>query len=201
VGEDIRQAFDLLTQAAEVLTEKTGIMMRCKEPRADEDNAQVEIPIEYSRGGPRRQSLPAVKVHLSFEEPLFTTPERRPVRPHYTEVNPFSLVAYSKIEIVAEKVRALLQQQEKWPRPRDLYDLWYILCHKGETFDQSQLRELFERKCRVRGIPADISRLRSKLLYEWNREAWTSQLLTMIKTAPEYDLVWTQWIAKCEELL
>ncbi|EKD21990.1 MAG: hypothetical protein ACD_87C00224G0001 [uncultured bacterium] len=68
-------------------------------------------------------------------------------------------------------------------------------------FDQSQLRRLFEQKCQVRGIPADISRLCSKHLHEWNREAWTSQLPTMLKTAPEYDLVWTEWTAKCEELL
>lgn len=135
-------------QVVGVLTEKTGIMLRCKNPRADEDN----------------------------------------------------LTVYSKIEIVAEKVRALIQQQEKWPRPRDLYDLWYITCHKGEMFDRSHLRRLFEQKCRIRGIPADISRLQSKHLYEWNREAWTSQLLTMLKTAPEYDLIWTEWTAKCKEL-
>jgi len=200
-GDDVRQTLDILMQAAGVIAEKTGIVIRCKEPRADEENAQVEIPIEYSRGGPRRQSLPAVKVHFSFEEPLLTSPEQRPVRPPYAEINPFSFSAYSMIEIVAEKMRVLIQQQEKWPRPRDLYDLWYITCHKGESFDLSQLRRLFEQKCRVRGIPADTSLLRSKHLYEWNREAWTSQLLNMLKAAPEYELVWTQWVAKCEELL
>lgn len=201
MGDDVRQALDVLMQAMGMLSEKTGIILRCKEPRTDEDNTQVEIPIEYSRSGPRRQSLPAVKIHLSFKEPLLTSPEERPVRPPYTEINPFSLAVYSKIEIVAEKMRALLQQQEKWPRPRDLYDLWYITCHKGETFDRSQLRRLFEQKCRVRGIPADVSRLRSKHLYEWSKEAWTSQLQTMLRTAPEYEVAWTEWTVKCEELL
>lgn len=200
-GDDPRQAIDILTRASGLLTEKTGIILRCKQPHTDEDNAQVEIPIEYSRGGPRRQSLPAVKVHLSFEEPLLTSPEECQVRPSYAEIMPFPLAAYSKIEIVAEKVRALLQQQDKWPRPRDLYDLWYITCHKGETFDRNQLRLLFEQKCRARGIPADINRLHSEHLYEWNREAWTNQLLPLLRTAPKYDLVWTEWTAKCEELL
>jgi hypothetical protein len=200
-GNEVGQTLDILMKAVVAISEKTGILMRCKEPRADEDHAQIEIPIEYSRGGPRRQALPAVKVHFSSEEPLLTSPEQRLVRPPYTEINPFSITAYSKIEIVAEKMRTLIQQQEKWPRPRDLYDLWYITCYKGETFDRSQLRGLFERKCHVRGIQADIDRLRSKHLYEWNRKAWSSQLLTMLKAAPEYDLVWTQWVAKCEELL
>lgn len=200
-GEVVRQAYDLLLGVARKLTEDTGIMMRCKEPRADEDHTQIEIPIEYSRGGPRRQSLPAVKVHLSFEEPLLAPPENRPVRPSYDGMEPFTLAAYSKIEIVAEKVRALLQQQEKWPRPRDLYDLWFILCSRGETFNKSHFRSLFVEKCRIRGISPDIDRLRSKHLYEWNREAWSSQLMPMIRTAPEYDLVWSQWIVKSEELL
>ncbi|MBN1104196.1 MAG: nucleotidyl transferase AbiEii/AbiGii toxin family protein [Deltaproteobacteria bacterium] len=199
--DNVRHAFDVLVQAVGVLTEKTGIMLRCKEPRADEENAQVEIPIEYSRGGSRRQSLPAVKVHLSFREPLLTSAEERLVRPFHAEPMPFSLAAYSLIEIVAEKLRALLQQQEKWPRPRDLYDLWYITCHEGESFDRDQLRRMFEKKCQVRGIPADTRRLHSKQLYEWNRGAWTNQLLTMLRTAPEYDLVWTEWASKCELLL
>jgi predicted nucleotidyltransferase component of viral defense system len=200
-GDDIRQALDVLMQAVGPLAEQTGIMLRCKEPRADEDSAQVEIPIEYSRGGPRRQSLPVVKIHLSFDEPLLTSPEERLVRPSYTGFTPFSLAAYSKIEIVAEKARALLQQQEKWPRPRDLYDLWYITCYKEETFDRDQLRRLFEQKCRIRNVPADIGLLRSEHLHEWNREAWTNQLLPMLSSAPEYDLVWAEWIAKSEELL
>ena len=198
---DVRQARDILMRAVAILTEESGILMRCKELRADTDNTQIEIPIEYSRGGPRRQSLPVVKVHLSFEEPLLTAPEERPVRPSYTEPGPFTLITYSKIEMVAEKIRALLQQQEIWPRPRDLYDLWYITCFKGEVFDRSQLQRLFEQKCQIRGIPADIKRLHSEYLREWNRKAWANQLLPMLGVAPEYDLIWSEWTKKCEDLL
>ena len=49
-----------------------------------------------------------------------------------------------QLEIVAEKLRALLQQQDKWPRPRDLYDLWFILCQQREPVPTKQLRELFQ---------------------------------------------------------
>lgn len=32
--------------------------------------AEISIPIEYNRGGARRQGLPQVKVHLTFDEPV-----------------------------------------------------------------------------------------------------------------------------------
>jgi predicted nucleotidyltransferase component of viral defense system len=53
--------------------------------------------------------------------------EVRVVTPHYAGLRSFRVTAYSLLEIAAEKLRALLQQQDKWPRPRDLYDLWYVL--------------------------------------------------------------------------
>jgi hypothetical protein len=98
-------------------------------------------------------------------------------------------------------MRALIQQQDKWPRPRDLYDLWYITCLKGETFDRCRLRGLFEQKCRVRSLLADPGRLRSEHLREWNRKAWNNQLVPMLRSAPDYDLVWNEWAARSEGLL
>lgn len=200
-GDDPGAAERVLTEVAARVRERSGLVMACKDPRSDEENAQVEIPIEYSRGGPRRHALPTVKVHLSFKEPLLISPEVRPVHPFGDELSPFSLTAYSKIEIVAEKLRALLQQQAKWPRPRDLYDLWYITCSKGESFDRSELRRLFEQKCQVRDVCADPAGLSSRHLYDWNRAAWANQLVPMVQNAPDYDEVWRQWTGKCQDLL
>lgn len=201
VGEGTQKSLDLLTRASKLITDETGILLRCKEPLAGGDGAQVEIPVEYSRGGPRRQALPAVKIHPSFDEPLLTPPAERAVQPSWPGISPFTIWAYSMIEIVAEKMRALIQQQDRWPRPRDLYDLWYICCLKGETFDRARLRELLEQKCRVRSIVVDPSRLRSDHLPEWNRNAWTSQLIPMLRSAPDYDLVWNEWTTRSEGLL
>jgi predicted nucleotidyltransferase component of viral defense system len=109
--------------------------------------------------------------------------------------------AYSLLEIAAEKLRVLLQQQEKWPRPRDLYDLWFILCERSEPMDGTQLQALFERKCEVRGVRPDVSLLTSATLKEWNRAAWTTQLVPMVKAAPDYDRVWADWVRAWAALL
>jgi predicted nucleotidyltransferase component of viral defense system len=191
----------LLAAVTGALTAATGVRLTAAEPRAEPAEAQAEIAVSYSRGGPRRQSLPVVRVHLSFDEPLLAEPEERWVHSAYSEPGPFSIVAYSKLEIVAEKLRALLQQQERWPRPRDLYDLWYITCHEREVFDRGRLRELFERKCGVRAVVPDVEGLRSDRLYEWNRKAWSMQLSSVLRTVPDYDQVWAEWVTRCKELL
>jgi predicted nucleotidyltransferase component of viral defense system len=132
-------------------------------------------------------------VHLTFDEPILTRPVARQVSPQYAEIHPFKTKAYSKKEIVAEKMRALLQQQGKWPRPRDLYDLWFILCRSKEDFDRSEIRELFVKKCQARQIEPDLQGLISKNLKEWNRGVWNNLLGPMLKTVPAYDDVWSEW--------
>ncbi len=94
-----------------------------KEPLTVPGDFQIEIPVEYNRGGARRQGLPQVKVHLTFDEPILDQAIVRSVEPGYSDLSVFRITAYSKKEILAEKLRSLLQQQKKWPRPRDLYAL------------------------------------------------------------------------------
>jgi uncharacterized protein len=197
---NISKAMGLLDEVAQEVEKESGIHLRVKEPQDAENEAQIEIGLEYSRGGPRRQRLPAVKVHLTFDEPLLVQPERKSVHPLYPDVPPFIVSSYAKIEIVAEKMRALLQQQKKWPRPRDLYDLWCILCRNDERLPREELTDLFKRKCEVRGVSPDPARLISDDLLEWNRQAWTNQLAPMLKEPPDYDEVWKAWVGICKDL-
>jgi hypothetical protein len=122
------------------------------------------------------------------------------VNPRYSDLSAFKISAYSKEEIVAEKMRALLQQQKKWPRPRDLYDLWFILCRSGERFPREELKKLFVEKCLVRRVQPDREGLISENLKEWNRKAWGNLLGPMLKTLPDYDEVWGEWIAVCRKI-
>ena len=116
---NIGSSSEILNNAVRVIENETGLKMIVKAGQASGGEEQLEIPVEYSRGGPRRQGLPAVRVHLTFDEPVLIEPEACKVVPPYSDLTPFSISAYSKLEIIAEKMRALIQQQEKWPRPRD----------------------------------------------------------------------------------
>lgn len=194
-GQDnLNESLRLLDTVVERILNESGIRLSIREPLSGHGNFQIEIPVEYNRGGARRQGLPQVKLHLTFDEPVLDGSVKRLVEPVYSDLSSFSISVYSKKEIVAEKLRSLLQQQKKWPRPRDLYDLWYILCNSGEVFSWAELRPLFEKKCRIRNIDPDISGLTSDALREWNENAWTDRLGPMLKNLPDFDSAWNEWV-------
>jgi len=197
---DLEATQEALRRVAVWVQENSGIRTGVKTPRTIPGDFQVEIPVEYSRGGMRTRGLPSLKVHLTFDEPLLTEPVTCPINPSYSDLSQFELTAYSKKEIIAEKMRTLLQQQKKWPRPRDLYDLWFILCHLKEDYEPKELRTLFDKKCQVRKIEPNLRDLASENLKEWNRAAWENQLKPLMKDVPDFGKVWKEWVGRCGEL-
>jgi len=191
----------LLDKVAAWVLRESGIRLSGQAPVTAPGDFQIEIPVEYDRGGTRRQGLPQVKVHLTFDEPVLDEAVARSVASGYSDLSAFSITTYSKKEILAEKLRSLLQQQKKWPRPRDLYDLWYILCESGERFSWKELKPLFDEKCRVRGVQPDIAGLTSDTLREWNEKAWRDRLWPMLKDVPDFDRVWKEWVKTFYELV
>jgi predicted nucleotidyltransferase component of viral defense system len=109
------------------------------------------------------------------------------------------VIAYSKEEVLTEKMRALLQQKSKWPRPRDLYDLWFILCHKAERFEWEILHSLFAEKCRARQIEPDVDLLVSETLKSANERIWQKQLEMLMREVADFNEVWRDWIAFCKQ--
>jgi len=194
-------ARDLLSGVSEWVQANAFLRLSVIGARTIEGDFQVEIPIEYSRGGARRHGLPEIKIHLTFDEPILTEPVARSVTPLYSDLSAFTVATYSKEEILAEKMRALLQQQTKWPRPRDLYDLWFILCHEGEKFDWARLRGLFSGKCRARKIDPNPSLLVSDVLKSINERVWSPQLSAVMAAVPSFAQVWQDWQAFCKTRL
>lgn len=193
-GDNLAASLRLLDMVTAWVVQESGIRLSMRESLTVPGDFQIEIPLEYNRGGARRQSLPQVKVHLTFDEPVLDKAVDRLVTPDYPDLSPFGITVYSKKEILAEKLRSLLQQQKKWPRPRDLYDLWYILCKSGEQFSWKELKLLFDEKCRVRAVRPDIKGLTSDTLREWNENAWRDRLGPMLQNLPDFDNVWKEWV-------
>jgi len=192
--EGLEEARLLLNRAVSWIQVTSGILMEIKFLNDYPGDFQVEIPIEYRRGGLRRQGLPCVKIHLTFDEPILTKTVRCLVKPQYSDLSDFYIPAYSKTEIIAEKMRALIQQQNRWPRPRDLFDLWFILCQSREHFSPEELRKLFSQKCQVRQIEPDTLGLVSENLREWIKGAWPHVMGALMKTVPEFEKVWHDWV-------
>src|SRR5208283_2548063 len=106
-GDNLEISAKLLQKTADKVQGESGIRLMVKEPQTIPRDFQIEIPLEYSRGGPRRQGLPQVKVHLTFDEPILNRPVVCSIKPHYSDLAAFKVHSYAKKEIVAEKLRAL----------------------------------------------------------------------------------------------
>jgi hypothetical protein len=142
------------------------------------------------------EPLCRLKVEISQDEVLLLPVERRHLQHEFPEALTAELACYSIEEIVAEKLRALLQSRSRlsergWGASRvcrDYYDLWSIL-------KRSQLRlalfpDLVAKKCSHRGVAfADVSDFFAQELITVARQEWDRQLRPFVFDCPTVDEV------------
>lgn len=87
-----------------------------------------------------------VKIEITKEE----TTRKADVKkmPKVFDYQTFDVRVYPLEEILAEKMRAILQRRNK--KIRDYYDVWRLL--KTRKFEKERVKELFLEKCKNKGI-------------------------------------------------
>jgi len=100
-----------------------------------------------------------VMVEVSMDEPVLRPAPEREVIHEYGEELDTRVKVYSLEEVVAEKLRAILQHAEKlhergWSRSRarDYYDLWRVLNAYRDRLQLDGFASLLQQKCQVRGV-------------------------------------------------
>jgi len=96
--------------------------------------------------------------------------------------------AYSISEIIAEKLRALIQRN----RPRDIYDIWYIMNSNIEI-DRSAIKELLLLKAENKNIEIiSAEQFVNPIKQKKNKRAWQSSLGQHLASNafPEFDFVY-----------
>jgi predicted nucleotidyltransferase component of viral defense system len=131
----------------------------------------------YYRGPLGRPSLCRVLFDLTKHEPVEDIPSRQPVFHPYSDTLPSGVAVqtYSLNELLAEKTRALFERT----RPRDLYDVVFILENRPEAVDLGLACRVFEKKCRSKGLDVPT----------------TDQLISAIENAPELRSEWSNMLA------
>jgi predicted nucleotidyltransferase component of viral defense system len=85
---------------------------------------------------------------VTLDEPVLLPPQRRvAVVPFFPNLRPV-LLTYALEEILAEKMRSILQRG----KARDYYDVWRLLKEKRASVDPSLARSILESKCRHKGL-------------------------------------------------
>jgi hypothetical protein len=86
---------------------------------------------------------------VTLDESVLLSPQRRPVViALFEDLHP-TVLSYSLEEILAEKLRSILQRG----KARDYYDVWRLLQEKADHFDPGVVRSIMVQKCAHKGLP------------------------------------------------
>ncbi len=106
-----------------------------------------------------RTPLTKIKLEISRDEHLVYPTVEKPILHEYGEILPQHIKVYALEEILTEKYRGILQNQERlkikgWVRSRvrDFYDLWRILTQFKNEVNLVNFREAFNTKCKHKSI-------------------------------------------------
>jgi predicted nucleotidyltransferase component of viral defense system len=107
----------------------------------------------------QKQALTRVMIETTLDEKLLKPSVVRKVIHEYGEPLEAEVKVYTLEEVVAEKLRAILQHAAKleergWgrSRARDYYDLWRVLSTYKEHLDFSGFVPLLHEKCALRNV-------------------------------------------------
>lgn len=145
--------------------------------------------------------LVRVKVEITHDEPILLPASERLMLHDYEDLREelpgVRLATYALEAIVAEKLRALRQTQQRlqdrgWSRPRarDYYDLWRLLSDRGESIDSQLVQRILPAKLAHRGVSYQTGEdfFTPQLVAE-ARTHWKSNLGTFVADLPDIEVV------------
>jgi predicted nucleotidyltransferase component of viral defense system len=139
--------------------------------------------------------LCSIKVEITTDEPLLLPAADRALLHGYAEDLTATLRCYSLEEIVAEKLRTMLQAEKrleegKWLRncARDYYDLWRLCASPDVVVDYAEVGSILPAKLAVRGVQAaTVDDFFPARVVEGASRQWGSSLATLVRPLPEFE--------------
>lgn len=159
---------------------------------------KVEIKFWGADHNPNQRPLPASRwqtgIHLdiSFSEQLVLPSVVRQIKHPYPDVAMVinEAVCYDLKELVAEKIRALLQRN----RPRDIYDVWFLGFGLPED-DLPVIKNLLFEKSHQKNLTiTGVDDFVNPNKYQKNSQAWSNSIAHQVSlnNLPGFDIVYQQ---------
>lgn len=126
-------------------------------------------------------SIQTIMMEISLREEVLDKASTMLITPTYQDLSPYFVKVMSLDEILAEKVRALITRSKL--RPRDLYDIYFIL-HKGGHFGL----EMVNKKLAYYNIKFSSNHF-LKRVKEMQGTLWNKELSLLMKDVPEYNTI------------
>lgn len=181
----------VLVEATKTAAEKSGIELpeNLIEVRPTKDKLgrpAFQGRISY-RGPLATPFFPRVLLDITQHEAVLDEPEGRiPFHPYPDVLPPATVIGtYTLNELLAEKTRALYERT----RPRDLYDVIYLLENKRDAFDLSRAHALFVQKCASKNFdPPNRASLLDRIQDDGElRSEWENMLAHQLPVLPRLD--------------
>lgn len=151
---------------------------------------------------PRNQTPPSVerwqtkiKIEIILFELMIFEVVQKEISHQYSDIialNPNFIPCYSINEVMAEKLRALVQRS--YTAPRDFYDIWYL--HKNyPDLDCNEIVKGFHKKMEFKGLQfTGLDQLMNEDDDKKLRASWKNSLAHQIHSdgLPDFDLVKTE---------
>jgi len=133
---------------------------------------------------------------VTTREKVLLSPYERNIIHGYEQRLAGTILTYQLEEIIAEKIRAILQFAKKlhergWGRSRvrDYYDLWRIFRQYHDQINFNALPELVQEKCSLKNIQfCSVDDLFQERLIEYLQE-WDRWLAPLVPIIPNKDQV------------
>lgn len=150
----------------------------------------LDITIGYAKKGSAQekgfqkgQSTNTISLEISFKDQVYQFQELYLFDAHVC------VKSFTINELVAEKLRALVQQKKEFRgrfRRQDIYDIWYLLKYHKYKIEESKVFEILIPKCESRGIELSRSTLDDAEIYERAKADWSTIALE-INSLPDFD--------------
>lgn len=153
----------LLEKIVKLVTERTGIPLYVQELKQlkfkDKPTGFSAIVKFWGADHPRNQAPPSpqrwhtsIKIEIILYEEMIFPPVERQVYHEYSDSlseTANAVPCYSLQEILAEKLRALIQRS--YTAPRDFYDIWYLSQNVPEL-NWLEIVKAFRQKMKFKGL-------------------------------------------------
>ena len=144
-----------------------------------------------------RQLHTRVKIEITLDEEVLKPTLKRRVIHEYGEPLEAEIRTYALEEIVAEKLRAILQHIERlhtqgWSRSRarDYYDLWRIMGVYREQLDLSNFVPFLREKCAARNVSFDgPDDFFQEPMLSYVKRTWSQWLGRLVPGLPSFGTV------------
>jgi len=116
-----------------------------------------------------------IKIDASRIEKMVDSPTTQTVTTSYDDLSNFSINGYTLNEVVAEKIRSLMQRE----KVRDYYDIWKMF-NEHNKFDKPLIGKIVKQKCDINNIEYNPSKIFDDKRLPGLEEHWKKELERLV---------------------